>query len=84
MDNNDIVQIQDVAAVRTSVLQNRRKVLAVALATPVLATLLAFPFIYYFTALGAVASLVLATVFFCLAFPFSFIGCVTIRAFFGS
>ena len=52
MDNNDIVQVQDVAAVCTSVLQTRRKVLAAALATPVLAALLAFPFAYYFTALG--------------------------------
>jgi Flp pilus assembly protein TadB len=69
MDNDDIVQTQDVAVVRASVLRTRRKALAAAVATPVLAALLIFLLAHYFTSLGTTASLALAAVFLLLGVP---------------
>src|SRR5690554_4142589 len=69
MDNDDIVQIQDVADVRASVLRTRRRVLAAAVATPVLVALLVFLVAYYFTSLGTAASFVLAAAFLLLGVP---------------
>jgi len=69
MNNDDIVQIQDVAAVRASVLQARRKVLAAAVATPLLAALLVFFIAYFLSSLGSSASLFLAASFVLLGVP---------------
>ena len=69
MDNDDIVQIQDVAAVRASVLRTRRKALAAAVVTPVLAALLVFLLAHHLTSLGTAASFVLAAAFLLLGAP---------------
>jgi len=69
MDNDDIVQIQDVAAVRASVLQTRRKVLIAAVATPLLAALTVFLIAYQLSSLGSAASLLLAGIFLLLGIP---------------
>ena len=69
MDNDDIVQIQDVAAARASVLQTRRKVLATAIITPLLLALLAFLVARYFISLGVAASLAIAGFFALLGIP---------------
>jgi hypothetical protein len=69
MDNDDIVQIQDVAAARASVLRTRRKVLVTAAITPLLVAFLAFLAVHYLTSLGAVASLFLAAVLVLLGIP---------------
>lgn len=69
MDNDDIVHIQDVAAVRASVLRTRRKVLATAVITPLLVAFLAFLAVHHLTSLGAAASLVLAAVFLLFGIP---------------
>ena len=69
MDNDDIVQIQDVAAARALVLKSRHKVLAAAVIIPVLAALLVFLLVHYFTSLGSAASLALAAAFMFLGVP---------------
>ena len=69
MDNDDIGQIQDVAAARASVLKTRHKVLAAAVITPFLAALLVFLIAHYFASLGGAVSLVLATAFVFLGVP---------------
>jgi len=69
MDNDDIVQAQDVASVRASVLQARRKVLATAVATPLIAALLVFFTSYCMSSLGSSVSLFFATIFALLGVP---------------
>ncbi|MNN63039.1 hypothetical protein D3C81_1783870 [compost metagenome] len=69
MDNDDIVQIQDIAAARASVLQTRRKVLATALIHPLILALLAFIAVHSITSLDSVASLVLLAVLVLLGIP---------------
>lgn len=69
MGNDDIVQVQDVAAVRAFVLRTRRKVLVTAVATPLLAALLFLFISYYFSSLGSSASLFLAAIFALLGVP---------------
>ena len=69
MDNNDIVQIQDVAAARALVLLARRKVLATAVIAPLLVAFLVFLAVRYLTSLGAAASFILAAIFVLLGIP---------------
>lgn len=69
MDNDDIVQIQDVAAARASVLRARRKVLATAVITPLLVALLVFLATHCLTSLGTTASLLLASMFVLFGIP---------------
>lgn len=63
MQNDDIVRIKDLFAVRASVLRARRRVLVTAFVTPLLCTLLLLLLLYRFTSLGGTASLVLISVF---------------------
>ena len=57
MDNDDILQAEDVATARASVVQTRRKVLVAAVVTPLLIAILVFLAAHYLTSLGAAASL---------------------------
>ncbi|OOG61640.1 hypothetical protein B0E46_16975 [Rhodanobacter sp. B04] len=63
MQNDDIVRIKDLFAVRASVLRARRRVLVTAFVTPLLCVLLILLLLYRFTSLGTTASLVLTSVF---------------------
>jgi len=69
MSNEEIVRAEDVAAVTASVVRTRRRVLAAAVVTPLLAALLAGLLAYRLTSLGVSASVFLAVGFVLLGVP---------------